>query len=166
MDHLCWWSDNAGAIQAICATLGVIGLTAYCILTHHIRGAAVAQQKASQAPMLMFFKSENKWGDGQAAWAIKNYGVGPAVGIWWKSGFSNVKSNDWYELGALGAGDESELPHRSRPSQPALEQMPSDGARLHYSDSAGNHYATWGFWKDGSFQQDWAALKKRDRREL
>lgn len=164
MNHLCWWNENAGAIQAICAIAGVIGLIIYCALTARIRTATVAQQKAAQAPMLMFVEAKRQ-GEVLTHWVIKNYGVGPAVGIWWKPGSSNHSTNDWYEIGALGAGDESDLPH-SRSDVAFLREMPSDGARLHYSDSAGNHYATWGLWKDECFTQDWISLKHKERVEL
>ena len=166
MNYLCWWNQNAGAVQAICSILGIIGLAIYCFLTHGIRVATVAQQKASQAPMLMFFKDEGKWDAGQTSWAIKNYGVGPAVNIWWKLGSANERSKGWYELGALGAGDESDLPHSSYPEDGYLSKMPEDGARIHYSDSAGNHYATWGSWKDNCFKQDWSSIEKKHRSEL
>lgn len=145
--------------------MGIVGLGIYCFLTHGIRVATVAQQKASQAPMLMFFEEKGKWGEGQTSWAIKNYGVGPAVNIWWKPGSTNERSKDWYELGALGASDTSDLPHSSRAEDGCLREMPDDGARLHYADSAGNHYATWGTWKDDSFTQDWAPLKRKERYE-
>lgn len=156
---MCWWNDNAGAVQAICAVLGILGLALYCWLTYGIRKSTVAQQKAAQAPMIMFFK-------GKTCWAIKNYGVGPATEVWWKPNATNVKSTDWYELGAIAAGDESELPHHTRPKEAHLFEMDSAGARIHYSDIAGNHYATWGIFKDDGFIQEWVQIKGKSRMEL
>jgi hypothetical protein len=159
VNHICWWNENAGAIQAICAVAGVLGLAIYCVLTHGIRKSTVAQQKATQAPMLMFFQ-------GKYAWAVKNYGVGPATDVWWKPGIENKKSTDWYELGALAHGDESDLPHHTRPSESHLKTMYPNGARIHYSDMAGNHYATWGEWKDDAFKQNWGEIQLKDRAEF
>jgi hypothetical protein len=156
---MCWLNENTGAFQAICATLGIVGLAIYCWLTHGIRKSAVAQQKAAQAPMIMFFQGKNSW-------AIKNYGVGPASNIWWKPNAQNEKSSNWYHLGSLAAGDESDLPHHTRPTDAELRIMPLDGARIHYTDMASNNYFTCGIWRDEAFAQDWAEIKSKDRFEL
>jgi|ERR1017187_1046050 hypothetical protein len=145
---MCWWNDNSGAVQAICAILGVAGLLSYCLLTYGIRRSAVAQQKAAQAPMIMFF-----W-DGEATcWRIRNYGVGNATKVWWKTNLNNERTSDWYELGALASDDVSDLPHDSRPDECQLKLMHVGGARIHYSDMAGNHYATAGRLKHDAFNQ-------------
>jgi len=107
----------------------------------------------------MFFK-------GTTAWALKNYGAGPAINIWWKPGSQNSKSSDWYSLGALAAEDDSDLPHHSRPTESHLLEMYANGACIHYSDMAGNHYATEGIWKDDAFNQNWMMIKHKDRREF
>jgi len=156
---MCWLNSNAGAIQAICAILGIVGLAVYCWLTQGIRKSTVAQQKAAQAPMIMFFK-------GKTSWAIRNYGIGPAIKIWWKPGHDIHPLNDWYELGALASGDESDLPHYTHPNSPSLVEMYSSGARIQYSDMAGNHYATTGEWKDSAFVQDWETIDRKQRVEL
>jgi hypothetical protein len=157
--YFCWLNLNAGGIQALCAIFGFLGLCFYCYLTYCIRQAAVAQQKAAQAPMLMFFERDK-------VWALKNYGVGPATQVFWKPDAQNAKSTEWYELGALGPGDESDLPHSSRPKEPRLFEMYDSGARIHYSDMAGNHYATWGLWRDNAFLQNWAEVKGKARLDL
>ena len=155
---MCWLNDNASAVQAICSVFGIVGLGFYCWLTYGIRKASVAQQKAAQAPMIMFsFDKDEKY------WMIKNYGVGPATKVWWKPGERNDKSPDWYDLGAIAPGDFSDLPHHGRPEESHLIDMCAGGARIHYSDMADNHYATWGIWKDDAFNQEWGAIGRNSR---
>lgn len=161
MDPNGWWHDNASAIQSTCAILGILGLFWYCVLTQQIRKSAVAQQEAAQAPMLMFFQVRVK-----TSWAMKNYGLGPAVNVWWKPSANNEAGQAWYDLGALAAGDKSNLPHHSRPKDSHLAEMYVEGARIHYSDMAGNHYATSGEWKDNAFKQDWVKIKRGARTEF
>ena len=156
---LYWLNQNAGALQAICAFAGLFGLLYYCRLTLGIWRSTVAQQKAGQAPMLVVVRS-----DDSSYWHIKNFGAGPAAEVWWKPGCKN-ESSEWVSLGALAPNDTSEFPHHSRPDDCRLHKMYDDGLRIHYSDMAGNHYATWGSWLDDAFIQTWNEIKKSDRKE-
>jgi hypothetical protein len=164
---LSFLDQHAGAVQAICAVVALVGLIWYCALTHGIRKATVRQANAALMPFLIIVEQEC---EPIPTWIIRNAGNGPAREINWKPGASNEPDTPnkkaWFRIGDLGVNDWTHLPHYSRPNEMKMHERPRDGLRLHYCDLAGNHFAMVGYFDGEVFYQNCSPIRKKDRTDL
>jgi hypothetical protein len=171
-----WLDQHAGAVQAICAVIALVGLIWYCILTHGIRKATVRQANAALMPFLIIVEQEcdrskpDSPAEPTPTWIIRNVGNGPAREINWKPGATNeqdtTEKKAWYRIGDLAVNDWTHLPHYSRANDMKMHERPRDGLRLHYCDLAGNHFAMVGYFDGEVFFQNCSQICKKDRTDL
>jgi len=99
----CWYYV-AGIVSAVCAVLGLAGLTWYAIETYKLRTAAQDQVESTIKPCVLFL--ENPPGPAQSkgfddnGLLIKNVGNGPAINVRWKLN----SQMQWQETAALEVG--------------------------------------------------------------
>lgn len=160
---MCWINHNAGAIQAICAFLGLVGLVVYCVLTRRIYQAAIRQANAAMRPFIVIDKmTEKDVSDFRMSLlplsekeiiVIRNLGTGPALGIKWLLNASlrdTAKEDAWTDLGDLAVGDWSYI---STATAKIMFLRPFEGMTFRFSDFAENQYETIEEYKNETFYQ-------------
>ena len=155
---------HAGAFQAVCAFLGLIGLICYCVLTQGIYKASLRQASAAIRPFIVIdrlsdtdepsFRLSLLPISKKDIFIIRNLGNGPAMNIKWALGSDAGERKDvkWIGLGDLAVKDWSHIFDDSLLGQYMFDR-PTQGVVFRFCDSAGTEFETTEEWKNGHFYQ-------------
>lgn len=131
-----FWDTHAGAIQAVCAVIGVLGLGWYAVETSIIRRATLAQSDASRLPFFELVTGPMV-GDHETTFLARTVTSAIALNVAWR--FLG-HPDDWHEVGACSQGVWQYLEDREGPVTDARLFLSGYGIAIRFTDTAGKRY--------------------------